>query len=152
MKTIITYGTFDLLHIGHVKMLQRLKDMGDKLIVGVSTDEFNSIKGKQSLYSYAERSEIVGALRYVDKVVPEKDWQQKLLDIQKYDVDIFGIGADWQGKFDDLKSHCKVVYLPRTPSISTTDLKKALSKIDSAAIQQIKSGLDSVLNLVKAIE
>ena len=126
MKTIITYGTFDLLHIGHVKMLQRLKDMGGKLIVGVSTDEFNSIKGKQSIYSYSERAEIVGTLRYVDDVIPEKDWHQKLIDIEEYQVDIFGIGADWQGKFDYLKSHCEVVYLSRTPKISTTDLKKAL--------------------------
>lgn len=152
MKTVITYGTFDLLHVGHVNMLQRLAALGDKLIVGVSTDEFNLLKGKQSVYSYAERAKIISALGCVDQVIAEHDWQQKMQDIEKYQVDIFGIGADWQGKFDELMSLCEVVYLPRTPSISTTDLKKALSKIDSAAIQQIKSGLDSVLDLVKAIE
>lgn len=152
MKTVITYGTFDLLHVGHVNMLERLAALGDKLIVGVSTDEFNLLKGKQSVYSYEERAKIISALGCVDQVIAEHDWQQKVQDIKKYQIDIFGIGADWQGKFDELNSNCEVVYLPRTPSISTTDLKKALSKIDSAAIQQIKSGLDSVLDLVKAIE
>jgi glycerol-3-phosphate cytidylyltransferase len=152
VKTILTYGTFDLLHVGHVNMLERLKALGDKLIVGVSSDEFNLLKGKHSIYSYAERAKIVGALRCVDAVIPEHDWAQKVKDIQQYQVDIFGIGLDWQGKFDDLNSYCEVVYLPRTPSISTTDLKKALSQIDSATIQQIKRGLDSVLDLVKAIE
>ncbi|WP_340678125.1 adenylyltransferase/cytidyltransferase family protein [Paraglaciecola sp.] len=152
MKTILTYGTFDLLHVGHVNMLERLKELGDKLIVGVSSDEFNLLKGKKSLYSYAERAKIVGALRCVDLVIPEHNWAQKTQDIQQYQVDIFGIGADWQGKFDELKPLCEVVYLSRTPSISTTDLKKALSQIDSATIQQIKRGLDSVLDLVKAIE
>jgi glycerol-3-phosphate cytidylyltransferase len=152
MKTIITYGTFDLLHVGHVNMLERLAELGDKLIVGVSTEEFNMEKGKHSIYSYAERAKIVEALRCVDQVIAEHDWQQKVKDIKQYQIDIFGIGADWQGKFDELSSHCEVVYLPRTPSISTTDLKKALSKIDGATIQQIKNGLDSVLDLVKAIE
>jgi glycerol-3-phosphate cytidylyltransferase len=152
MKTIITYGTFDLLHVGHVNMLERLAALGDKLIVGVSTDQFNLEKGKHSIYSYAERAKIVEALRCVDQVIAEHDWQQKVKDIEQYQIDIFGIGADWQGKFDQLSSHCEVVYLPRTPSISTTDLKKALSKIDGATIQQIKNGLDSVLDLVKAIE
>ncbi|AGH45790.1 adenylyltransferase/cytidyltransferase family protein [Paraglaciecola psychrophila] len=152
MKTVITYGTFDLLHVGHVNMLERLADLGGKLIVGVSTDEFNLLKGKHSVYSYAERAKIVSALRCVDQVIAEHDWQQKKKDIEQYQIDIFGIGADWQGKFDELSANCEVVYLPRTPSISTTDLKKALSKIDSAAIQQIKLGLDSVLNIVKAIE
>ncbi len=152
MKTIITYGTFDLLHVGHVNMLERLAELGDKLIVGVSTEEFNMEKGKHSIYSYAERAKIVEALRCVDQVIAEHDWQQKVKDIKQYQIDIFGIGADWQGKFDELSSHCEVVYLPRTPSISTTDLKKALSKIDGATIQQIKNGLDSLLDLVKAIE
>ncbi|MDU0355712.1 adenylyltransferase/cytidyltransferase family protein [Paraglaciecola aquimarina] len=152
MKTIITYGTFDLLHIGHVNMLQRLAELGDKLIVGVSTDEFNLLKGKQCIYGYAERAKIVAALGCVDQVIAEDNWAQKVSDIQTHQVDIFGIGADWQGKFDELNAYCEVVYLPRTPSISTTDLKKALSQIDSASIQKIKQGLDSVLDLVKAIE
>ncbi|WP_342804691.1 adenylyltransferase/cytidyltransferase family protein [Alteromonas sp. M12] len=152
MKTILTYGTFDLLHIGHVNMLERLKELGNKLIVGVSTDEFNLLKGKQCIYGYAERAKIVGALRCVDLVIPENDWAQKAVDIKEHDVDVFGIGADWEGKFDELQALCEVIYLPRTPSISTTDLKKVLSQIDSAAIQKIKQGLDGVLDIVKALE
>ena len=152
MKTIITYGTFDLLHIGHINMLERLRALGDRLIVGVSTDEFNAIKGKNSLYSYDDRAKIVGALRCVDEIIPENDWQQKRTDIEKYSVDIFGIGADWQGNFDELSAQCEVVYLPRTPSISTTNLKKILSKIDDTSIKKIKQGLDGVLDIVKALE
>ncbi|MDO6709363.1 adenylyltransferase/cytidyltransferase family protein [Aliiglaciecola sp. 2_MG-2023] len=152
MKTILTYGTFDLLHIGHVNMLERLKELGNKLIVGVSTDEFNLLKGKQCIYGYAERAKIVGALRCVDLVIPENDWTQKAVDIKQHDVDVFGIGADWEGKFDELQTLCEVIYLPRTPSISTTSLKKALSQIDSEAIQKIKQGLDGVLDIVKALE
>lgn len=152
MKTVLTYGTFDLLHVGHVNILERLKKLGDRLVVGVSSDEFNCLKGKKSVYSYAERARIVGALRCVDLVIPEKNWSQKPTDIKEQQIDIFGMGFDWQGRFDELKSLCEVVYLPRTDSISTTDLKKSLSKIDSATIQQIKSGLDSVLQIVKAME
>ncbi|WP_416305802.1 adenylyltransferase/cytidyltransferase family protein [Neptunicella sp. SCSIO 80796] len=152
MKTVITYGTFDLFHIGHLRILERLRQLGDRLVVGVSTDEFNSIKGKQSIYSYQERAAIVEALSCVDLVIPEDNWQQKQQDIQHYTVDIFGIGSDWQGKFDELESLCQVVYLPRTPTISTTELKKSLSKVDAQSISQIKQGLDSVLNLVKALE
>ena len=152
MTTVITYGTFDLMHIGHLNLLERLSELGDKLIVAVSTDEFNLVKGKQCLYSYEERARIVGALKCVDQVIPETDWQQKEQDIQTYQADIFGIGDDWQGKFDHLQSKCKVVYLPRTPSISTTQLKRSLSTIDPAAIQKIKQGLDGVLDIVKALE
>ena len=151
-KTVITYGTFDLFHVGHLKMLQRLKEMGDKLIVAVSTDEFNQLKGKRSVYSYEERAAIVEALVCVDKVIPEQSWEQKEQDIQEYNVDVFGIGSDWKGKFDHLSSLCEVVYLERTPSISTTEVKRALSNLDSDKIKQIKDGLDSVLSIVKAIE
>lgn len=152
MKTVLTYGTFDLLHVGHIHLLERLAALGDRLIVGVSTDEFNKTKGKRSLYSFEERSKIVSSLRCVDEVLRESDWQQKAKDIEQHNVDIFGIGSDWQGKFDHLKANCKVVYLSRTPNISTTDLKKALSSIDSESIKTIKRGLDNVLELVKAIE
>jgi len=152
MNIVITYGTFDLFHIGHLNILESLSHMGEKLIVGVSTDEFNLLKGKNSIHSFEERSRIIAALTCVDEVIPENDWDQKSSDIKKYGVTLFGMGEDWKGKFDDLSASCEVVYLPRTPSISTTDLKKVLSKIDSAAIQQIKTGLDSVLDLVKAIE
>lgn len=152
MKTVLTYGTFDLFHIGHLNMLQRLRSLGDKLIVGVSSDVFNQEKGKKSIFSYEERAQIVAALSCVDKVIPEHSWHQKQQDIKEYQVDIFGIGSDWQGKFDELESLCEVVYLPRTPTISTTELKKSLSKVDAGAIEQIKQGLDSVLSIVKAIE
>lgn len=152
MKTVLTYGTFDLFHIGHLNMLQRLRALGDKLIVGVSSDAFNEIKGKKSIFSYDERAQIVAALSCVDLVIPEHSWQQKQQDIQEHQVDIFGIGSDWQGKFDELETMCQVVYLPRTPTISTTELKKSLSKVDAETIAQIKQGLDSVLSIVKAIE
>lgn len=151
-KTVITYGTFDLFHIGHLNMLERLSEMGETLIVAVSTDEFNAKKGKESFYSYQERAKIVSALGCVDKVIPEQSWEQKADDIKQYSVDIFGIGDDWKGEFDHLDALCQVIYLPRTPSISTTSVKKNLSNLDSDRIQQIKAGLDSVLSIVKAIE
>ena len=121
---VITYGTFDLFHYGHLRLLKRAKELGDMLIVAVSSDEFNKIKGKDCVYSYEHRSKIVEAIKYVDKVIPERSWEQKRNDIKKYHIDIFVMGDDWKGKFDDLKELCKVVYLPRTPGISTTDSKK----------------------------
>ena len=127
MKKIITYGTFDLLHYGHVRLLKRARELGDYLIVGLSTDEFNQFqKHKESYNSYAERKYILEAIRYVDQVIPEKDWEQKTSDIQKYDIDTFVMGNDWDGKFDFLKPYCNVVYLPRTPGISTTKIKDDL--------------------------
>lgn len=152
MKTVITYGTFDLFHVGHLNMLERLKALGDRLIVAVSTDEFNQLKGKSSVYSFDERARIVAALSCVDTVIPETHWQQKPQDIQQYQVDIFGIGADWQGKFNELESLCQVVYLPRTDNISTTKVKRSLSNFDSDTVKQIKEGLDSVLSIIEAIE
>jgi len=110
-RTIITYGTFDMFHIGHLKLLRRLKEMGDKLIVGVSTDEFNALKGKKTLIPYDQRSAIVEAIDCVDLVVPEENWEQKVEDIRRYDVDVFAIGDDWRGKFDFLEEYCEVVYL-----------------------------------------
>ncbi|HIP34139.1 MAG TPA: glycerol-3-phosphate cytidylyltransferase [Bacteroidia bacterium] len=126
-RTIITYGTFDMLHIGHVNLFKRLKSMGTRLIVAVSTDEFNLIKGKKTLIPYEQRKQIVESIRYVDMVIAEENWDQKVKDIQKYDVDIFSIGDDWKGKFDFLKECCEVIYLERTENISTTQLKQALS-------------------------
>ncbi|MBU3002094.1 adenylyltransferase/cytidyltransferase family protein [Paraglaciecola arctica] len=152
MKIVMTYGTFDLFHIGHLNLLERLAELGDKLIVGVSTDEFNQEKGKQCLYSYQERARIVGALKCVDKVIPENNWQQKQQDIIEHKVDLFGMGNDWQGKFDNLQDLCEVIYLSRTPTISTTQLKLSLAKIDPQTIQKMKQGLDSVLDIVKALE
>jgi len=107
-KTILTYGTYDMFHIGHLKLLKRLKSLGDKLIVAVSTDEFNEIKGKKkTIIPYEQRAEIVEAIKYVDMVIPENNWEQKVTDIQKYNVDVFSMGHDWEGKFDELKEYCE---------------------------------------------
>src|SRR6478672_9089068 len=120
MRTIITYGTFDLLHIGHINLLKRARNLGDKLIVAVSTDEFNLIeKNKRCINSYADRKEILESLRFVDHVIPEENWEQKSTDVETHDVDIFVMGDDWDGHFDFLKDKCEVVYLPRTANIST---------------------------------
>jgi len=123
MKKVITYGTFDLFHFGHLNILERAKSLGDYLIVAVSTDEFNAIKGKRCIYPFEHRAKIVSAIKHVDLVIAEHNWEQKKSDILKYDVDIFVMGSDWQGKFDDLKELCEVVYLPRTPNISSTEIK-----------------------------
>ena len=129
MKKVITYGTFDLLHYGHVNLLQRAKAIGDYLIVAISTDEFNwNMKGKKCYFTYEERKRLVEAIRYVDLVIPEESWEQKVTDVDEYKVDTFVIGDDWEGKFDFLKDKCEVVYLPRTPEISTTQIKKDLNK------------------------
>ena len=129
MKKIITYGTFDLLHYGHVNLLQRAKELGDYLIVAVSTDEFNlNQKGKTCYFTYEERQRLVEAVRYVDLVIPEEEWDQKIKDVKEFKVDTFVIGDDWEGKFDFLKEYCEVVYLPRTPEISSTQIKKDLKK------------------------
>ncbi len=119
MRKIITYGTFDILHIGHINLLKRAREMGDYLIVGLSTDEFNTSKHKEAFLSFAQRKAVVEALRYVDLVIPERDWKQKVADIKKYKVDVLVMGSDWKGKFDHLKRYCKVVYLPRTRTISS---------------------------------
>lgn len=130
MKTVITYGTFDLFHIGHLNLLKRAKEMGDYLIVAVSSDDFNAIKGKKCQIPDTERMAIVEAIRYVDRVIPETCWEQKALDVEKYGVDVFVIGDDWKGKFDFLKEQCEVVYLPRTQGISTTEIKEQLASKD----------------------
>ena len=129
MKKVITYGTFDLLHYGHVNLLQRAKALGDYLIVAISTDEFNwNMKNKKCYFSFEERKRLVEATRYVDLVIPEENWEQKISDVKEYKVDTFVIGDDWEGKFDFLKDYCEVVYLPRTPEISTTQIKNDLGK------------------------
>ncbi|EPA5447428.1 TPA: adenylyltransferase/cytidyltransferase family protein [Vibrio cholerae] len=128
MKTVITYGTFDLFHVGHVRLLKRLKSLGDRLVVGVSSDEFNESKGKKSYFSYSERAEIVAACVYVDEVFPEHCWEQKITDIIKFKADIFAMGSDWEGKFDSLRQYCQVIYLPRTENISTTEIRIMISR------------------------
>lgn len=128
MKRILTYGTFDLLHIGHVRITKRAKSLGDKLIVGLSSDEFNSLKGKKAVYSYQERKEILESLEDVDLVIKEDSWEQKIDDIKKFNIDILVMGDDWDGKFDYLKKYCKVLYLKRTENISTTEVREDIVK------------------------
>ena len=129
MKRVITDGTFDLLHYGHINLLQRAKQYGDYLIVALSTDEFNwNEKQKKCYFTYEERRRLLEAIRYVDLVIPEENWKQKVTDVQEYHIDTFVMGDDWKGKFDFLKEYCDVVYLPRTPEISTTRIKKDLNK------------------------
>jgi glycerol-3-phosphate cytidylyltransferase len=125
-KKVITYGTFDLFHIGHLKLIQRLSQLGDFLIIAVSTDEFNAEKGKKTIIPYEQRSEIIANIKGVDLVIPEYSWSQKVDDINEYQIDIFAMGDDWKGKFDDLKAYCDVIYLERTEGISSSELKKHL--------------------------
>ncbi|WAL40107.1 glycerol-3-phosphate cytidylyltransferase [Brevibacterium sp. BRM-1] len=127
MRRVITYGTFDLLHYGHIRLLQRCKAHGDYLVVALSTDEFNAGKGKKSYFSYEDRKNMLEAIRYVDLVIPEETWEQKRDDIERFHIDKFVMGDDWAGKFDDLQDACEVIYLPRTPEISTTQIKNDLS-------------------------
>ncbi|MBR6409260.1 MAG: glycerol-3-phosphate cytidylyltransferase [Alphaproteobacteria bacterium] len=132
MKRVLTYGTFDVLHYGHINLLKRAKALGDYLIVGLSSDEFNKIKNKQSYYTYEQRKMILEACRYVDLVIPENDWEQKVKDVQELKADIFVMGDDWKGKFDFLKPYCEVVYLPRTLDVSSTKTKQYLKEKKSA--------------------
>lgn len=123
MKKVITYGTFDLFHYGHLRLLKRAKSYGDYLVVAVSSDDFNRMKGKEPIYPYEHRAKIVESIKYVDEVIPETSWEQKIDDIKNHNINIFVMGADWEGKFDFLKEYCEVVYLPRTKNISTTEIK-----------------------------
>lgn len=151
-KVIITYGTFDMFHIGHLKLLQRLKKYADKLIVAVSTDEFNSIKGKKTMIPFEQRSEIIQNIKCVDLVIPEENWEQKVIDIKKYNIDIFAIGDDWKGKFDFLKEHCDVLYLERTADISTTKLKKSLGNFLSIPKEDIINAFEIIEALKRDFE
>ncbi|MGO1468956.1 MAG: glycerol-3-phosphate cytidylyltransferase [Tissierella sp.] len=126
MKKIITYGTFDLLHYGHINLLKRAKKLGDYLIVALSTNEFNEIKGKKCYFPYEERKQLLEAIRYVDLVIPEDSWEQKIENVKEFKVDIFVMGDDWRGEFDFLKEYCEVAYLTRTPEVSTTKIKTDL--------------------------
>ena len=126
MKKVITYGTYDLLHVGHINLLRRARELGDYLVVVVSSDEFNAIKGKKAYYSFEDRKKILESIRYVDEVLPEYTWEQKIDDVVKNNIDVFVMGDDWAGKFDFLKDYCEVVYLPRTEGISTSKIKEDL--------------------------
>ena len=151
-KTVLTYGTFDMFHIGHLKLLQRLSELGDELIVAVSSDEFNKLKDKTVLIPYEQRAEIVANIKCVDKVIPEENWAQKVEDIKKYNVDIFAMGNDWEGKFDFLSEHCEVVYLERTKDISTTQLKKSLTNFLSIPKEDILNAFKVIETLKKDFE
>lgn len=127
MRRVITYGTFDTLHYGHIRLLRRARELGDFLIVAISTDDFNALKGKQAKFSFEDRKRDLEAIRYVDLVIPEHNWEQKVTDVQEHNVDIFTIGDDWEGKFDFLKSQCEVHYMTRTPDISSTVIRNSTS-------------------------
>lgn len=143
MKRILTYGTFDLLHYGHIRLLKRAKELGDYLIVAVSTDEFNAIKNKKSYHNYETRKKMLEAVRYVDLVIPEEKWEQKIQDVKDYKVDVVVMGDDWAGsdRFDYLKEYCEVVYLSRTEGISTTKIKKDLG------LQEPINGVNQIPNI-----
>lgn len=126
MKKVLTYGTFDLLHSGHINLLKRAKELGGHLTVGLSTDEFNTIKDKQAYHSYENRKFILDSIRFVDKIIPENSWDQKIKDIIDNNIDIFVMGSDWEGHFDFLQEYCQVLYLPRTIGVSTTQIKEDL--------------------------
>lgn len=126
MKKVITYGTFDLLHYGHINVLKKARELGDYLIVALSTNEFNVNKGKECYFSYDQRKKLIESIRYVDLVIPEDSWEQKAKDVKEFGVDVFTIGDDWKGKFDFLEDYCEVIYLSRTPEISTTKIKRDL--------------------------
>lgn len=148
-KVIITYGTFDLFHVGHLNLLNRLKALGDYLVVGVSTDKFNEGKGKKTIISFEDRIKIVSELKCVDFAFPEESWEQKVADIKKYKASVFGMGHDWTGHFDFLKEFCEVVYLPRTEGISSTDLKTALRVLDKTHVDDLKKALDLISSIVE---
>ena len=140
-RVVLTYGTFDLFHIGHLNLLRRLKALGDYLIVAVSTDEFNRGKGKQTIIKFEDRLEIVQNVKAVDLAIPETCWEQKIADVKKYGVSIFAMGDDWAGKFDFLQPHCEVVYLPRTANISSTSIKSSLRIYSPEQLERMRSAL-----------
>lgn len=151
MKKILTYGTFDMFHIGHLNLLKRARSLGDYLIVGVSTDEFNKIKGKKTLIPFEERKQIVESIKYVDLVIPEKNWEQKIEDIKKHNIDIFVMGDDWKGKFDFLKDYCEVIYLSRTDGVSTTKLKENLKNFYNIDVDGLKQAIETIQAILKAL-
>jgi glycerol-3-phosphate cytidylyltransferase len=148
--TVLTYGTFDLFHVGHLNLLNRLRALGDRLVVGCSTDEFNSLKGKKTIVPYDQRCAILKSLRVVDKVIPESSWEQKRSDILHEKVAIFGMGGDWVGRFDDLEEVCRVIYLPRTTDVSTTEIKDLVSAAQIERIAELKSGVERLRRMLES--
>jgi glycerol-3-phosphate cytidylyltransferase len=151
-RTVLTYGTFDLFHVGHLRLLSRARELGDRLIVGVSTDEFNAGKGKKTVVGFHDRIEILRSIRYVDSAFAESSWEQKVEDIEKYQVDTFVMGHDWEGKFDFLSDKCKVVYLPRTEDISSTSLKMVLWTLSESHIESLRKASDTIAGIVASLE
>ena len=151
-KTILTYGTFDLFHIGHLRLIKRLKELGDKLIVGVSTDEFNAEKGKKTIIPFEQRAEVIESINGVDLVIPEISWAQKPNDIKKYNVDIFAMGSDWEGKFDELRNRCQVIYLPRTKGVSSTKVRQSLTKFLSISQEEVEMALGVLKQIREDLE
>jgi len=151
LKTVITYGTFDIFHIGHLRLLERARDLGDRLIVGISTDEFNATKGKSALFPFEHRAQIVSSLKVVDRVLPETNWEQKTSDIKSNSVDVFCIGDDWRGKFDYLQNMCEVVYLPRTMNIDSTTLRKLACAFDENGTVDLGQVSDLIRSILKTL-
>lgn len=151
MKRILTYGTFDLFHTGHLNLLKRLRDLGDELYVGVSTDTFNATKNKRTFIPFESRAAIVRELRCVTEVFPEENWEQKKTDIVKYGISVFGMGSDWTGKFDHLNSLCDVVYLDRTEGISSTDLKNSISVFKEDRLKELLNLTEYLQQLIISI-
>lgn len=146
-KTVITYGTFDLFHVGHVRLLKRLSKLGDRLVVGCSTDQFNELKGKRTIMSYAQRKEVLESCRYVDGVFPESNWEQKREDVLREEASIFAMGDDWVGKFDELSDIVEVIYLPRTQDISTTEIKELVASVKQDKKQELLNVCDHLMAL-----
>jgi glycerol-3-phosphate cytidylyltransferase len=135
-RIVLTYGTFDLFHPGHVQLLKRARDLGSRLVVGLSTDEFNAKKGKRSVMSYEDRKTVLESCRYVDEVFAEEDWSQKLADARRLGADVFVMGDDWAGKFDFMQEVCNVVYLARTEGVSTTEIKASVQGLSRHPVAQ----------------
>ncbi|CAH1205196.1 Glycerol-3-phosphate cytidylyltransferase [Candidatus Nitrotoga sp. BS] len=147
-KIVLTYGTFDLFHTGHLSLLNRLKALGDELVVGVTTDEFNALRGKQTIFDFENRIQIIRNLKCVNLAIALQNGEQKADDIRRYGVSIFGMGNDWEGRFDDLRVYCEVIYLPRTENISSTYIKKLLEVLNRTPISDIKQALDPTKSFV----
>lgn len=127
-RKVITYGTFDCLHYGHIHLLRRAKELGNYLVVAISTDDFNVRKGKKAIQSLNERLELLNAIKYVDEIIFEENWEQKVNDVITHDISVFVMGDDWRGEFDFLSTICSVVYLERTKSISSTKIRKIVKE------------------------
>jgi glycerol-3-phosphate cytidylyltransferase len=149
-RVVLTYGTFDLFHVGHLRLLMRARELGDRLLVGVSSDEFNAGKGKKTIIDFDDRIEIVRSIRCVDGAFAETCWEQKRTDIEKYGASALVMGNDWMGKFDDLKDMCEVLYLPRTVGISSTHLKKVLGNPFGPQLQEIRAELAVISEAIQS--